>query len=168
LRKFGSKFCCMDPLNLPTYFFRIKQEKEKKYIFDEIRRRYVLLTPEEWVRQHVVKYLVEVKNFPVSLISVEKGFKHIHLKRRYDLLVYDRMGQPLMIIECKAPSVEISQHSFDQVSRYNLQHKAPFMLISNGRKHYCCQLINDFRQYSFLTEIPDFSVIHPDILRPLR
>ncbi len=151
----------MDPLNLPTYFFRIKQEKEKKYIFDEIRRRFVLLTPEEWVRQHVVKYLVGVKNFPIVLIAVEKGFSHLRRKRRYDLLVFDRKGDPLMIIECKAPSVEISQQSFDQVSRYNLLYKAPFLLISNGRKHYCCQMNADYKQYKFLQEIPDFSEIHP-------
>jgi type I site-specific restriction endonuclease len=147
----------MDPLNLPTYFFRIKQEKEKKYIFDEIRRRYVQLTPEEWVRQHVVKYLVGVKNFPQVLIAVEKGFKQLRRKQRYDLLIYDRKGQPLMIVECKAPTVEINQNAFDQASRYNVKHKAPFLLITNGRKHYCCQLNLISKQYSFLQEIPDFN-----------
>jgi type I site-specific restriction-modification system R (restriction) subunit len=146
----------MDPLNLPTYFFRIKQENDKKYIFDEIRRRFVLLTPEEWVRQHVVKYLIAVKNFPKILIAVEKGFSHQRRKRRYDLLIYDRHGEPLMIVECKAPNVEISQNAFDQVSRYNLMHRAPYMLISNGHKHYCCLLNMDYKQYRFLQEIPDF------------
>jgi type I site-specific restriction endonuclease len=146
----------MDPLNLPTYFFRIKQGKEKKYIFDEIRRRYVILTPEEWVRQHLVKYLVQVKHFPQLLISVEKGFSQLRRKQRYDLLVYDRNGQPLMIAECKAPAMEINQNAFDQASRYNTKHKAPYMLITNGRKHYCCQLNLDSKQYRFLQEIPDF------------
>ncbi len=146
----------MDPLNLPTYFFRIKQGKEKKYIFDEIRRRYVVLTPEEWVRQHLVKYLVHVKHFPQLLISVEKGFSQLRRKQRYDLLIYDRNGQPLMIAECKAPAMEINQNAFDQASRYNVKHKAPYMLISNGRKHYCCQLNLDSKQYQFLQEIPDF------------
>ena len=146
----------MDPLNLPTYFFRIKQGKEKKYIFDEIRRRYVVLTPEEWVRQHLVKYLVEVKHFPQLLISVEKGFSQLRRKQRYDLLIYDRNGQPLMIAECKAPAMEINQNAFDQASRYNAKHKAPYMLITNGRKHYCCQLNLDSKQYRFLQEIPDF------------
>jgi type I site-specific restriction endonuclease len=146
----------MDPLNLPTYFFRIKQGKEKKYIFDEIRRRYVVLTPEEWVRQHLVKYLVHVKHFPQLLISVEKGFIQLRRKQRYDLLIYDRNGQPLMIAECKAPAMEINQNAFDQASRYNVKHKAPYMLISNGRKHYCCQINLDSKQYQFLQEIPDF------------
>jgi len=147
----------MDPLNLPTYFFRIKQENEKKYIFDEIRRRYVILTPEEWVRQHIVKYLVSVKNFPHPLIAVEKGFSQLRRKQRYDLLIHDRKGNPLMIVECKAPTVEINQNAFDQAGRYNEKHKAPFMLITNGRKHYCCQLNLENKQYKFLQEIPDFS-----------
>jgi hypothetical protein len=150
----------MDPLNLPTYFFRIKQGKDKKYIFDEIRRRYVVLTPEEWVRQHLVKYLVDVKHFPQLLISVEKGFIQLRRKQRYDLLIYDRKGQPLMIAECKAPSIEINQNVFDQAGRYNAKHKAPYMLITNGRKHYCCQLNMDNKQYRFLQEIPDFSDMH--------
>ena len=137
----------MEPLNLPTYFFRIKEEKEKKYIFDEIRRRFVVLTPEEWVRQHLVKYLVHMKHFPQLLISVEKGFSQLRRKQRYDLLVYDRKGHPLMIAECKAPAMEINQNAFDQASRYNEKHKAPYMLISNGRKHYCCQINLDSKQY---------------------
>ncbi len=152
----------MDPLNLPTYFFRIKQGKEKKYIFDEIRRRYVLLTPEEWVRQHLVKYLVDVKHFPQVLIAVEKGFSQLQRKQRYDLLIYDRNGSPLMIAECKAPSIEINQNAFDQASRYNQKHKARYLLITNGRKHYCCHLNLESRQYKFLNEIPDFSDMCPD------
>jgi hypothetical protein len=147
----------MDPLNLPTYFFRIKQEKDKKYIFDEIRRRYVLLTPEEWVRQHIVKYLVNVRNFPQMLIAVERGFQQLKRKQRYDLLIHDRNGDPLMIVECKAPTVEINQSAFDQATRYNVKHRAPYMLITNGRKHYCCQLNLENRQYRFLQEIPDFN-----------
>jgi len=152
----------MDPLNLPTYFFRIKQGKEKKYIFDEIRHRYVILTPEEWVRQHLVKYLVDVKHFPLVLISVEKGFSQLQRKQRYDLLIYDRSGSPLMIAECKAPSIEINQNAFDQASRYNQKHKARYLLITNGRKHYCCQLNLESRHYRFLNEIPDFSDMSPD------
>jgi len=146
----------MDPLNLPTYFFRLKQENEKKYIFDEVRRRFVLLTPEEWVRQHVVKYLETARQFPHALISIEKGFSRLRVKQRYDLLVYNRMGKPLMIVECKAPSVEIDQKSFDQASRYNQVHLAPYMLITNGRKHYCCRIHPETKQYTFLQGIPAF------------
>jgi type I site-specific restriction-modification system R (restriction) subunit len=151
----------MDPLNLPTYFFRIKEEKGKKYIFDEIRRRFVVLTPEEWVRQHLVKFLITIKSYPQQLISVEKGFNQHRRKQRYDLLVYNRNGEPLMIVECKAPGVEINQNVFDQASRYNLKHKAAFILISNGMKHYCCHINLESRQYKFLHEIPDYNTITP-------
>src|SRR5512145_3128887 len=147
----------MEPLNLPTYSFRLKEDRGKKYIFDEIRRRFVLLTPEEWVRQHVVNYLVVEKKFPRQLISVEKGFQQNRRRQRYDLLVYNRKGEPLMIVECKAPDVEINQHVFDQAGRYNNIHKAIYMLISNGMKHYCCLINMINRQYSFLTDIPDYA-----------
>jgi type I site-specific restriction-modification system R (restriction) subunit len=151
----------MEPLNLPTYLFRIKEHHGKKYIFDEIRRRFVLLTPEEWVRQHTVNFLVKGKNFPMQLISVEKGFKLNRNRQRYDLLVYDRKGKPLMIIECKAPGVEINQQVFDQAGRYNHKHKAGYMLITNGMKHYCCFIDVASRQFSFLKDIPDFEQISP-------
>lgn len=147
----------MEPLNLPTYFFRIKEDKGKKYIFDEIRRRFVLLTPEEWVRQHMINFLVNLKNFPRMLISVEKGFSQNRNRQRYDLLIYNRLGKPLMIVECKAPGVEINQQVFDQAGRYNNRHKAAYMLITNGMKHYCCTINIANKQYSFLKDIPDFN-----------
>jgi type I site-specific restriction-modification system R (restriction) subunit len=149
----------MNPLNLPTYLFRIKEEKGKKYIFDEIRRRFVVLTPEEWVRQHLVKFLIANKSYPQQLISVEKGFRQFRRKQRYDLLIYNRNGEPLMIVECKAPGVEINQNVFDQASRYNLMYKASFILISNGMNHYCCHINLESRQYKFLNDIPDFNTI---------
>lgn len=147
----------MEPLNLPTYFFRLKDNGGKRYIFDEIRRRFVLLTPEEWVRQHMVNYLIREKNFPRLLISVEKGFSQYRNRRRYDLLVYSRAGVPIMIVECKAPGMEINQHVFDQAGRYNNLHKAPYMLISNGMKHYCCRIDLETRSYTFLPDIPDYN-----------
>jgi hypothetical protein len=150
----------MEPLNLPTYLFRIKEDKGKKYIFDEIRRRYVQLTPEEWVRQHVVNYLVTVKNFPLGLISVEKGFNSNRRRQRFDLLVYSRKGEPLMIVECKAPGVEINQHVFDQAGRYNNKYMAIYMLITNGIKHYCCEISRVNKQYRFLPDVPDFSSVN--------
>ena len=146
----------MEPLNLPTYFFRLKEDRGKKYIFDEIRRRFVLLTPEEWVRQHVVNYLVTCKKFPRPLISVEKGFSQNRNRQRYDLLIYNNLGNPLMIVECKAPGMEINQHVFDQAGRYNNRHKASYMLITNGMKHYCCVINLVNKQYSFLQDIPDY------------
>jgi len=149
----------MESLNLPTYFFRIKEDNGKKYIFDEIRRRFVRLTSEEWVRQHMVNFLVTKKHYPLALISVEKGFESNRRKQRFDLLLFDRKGEPLMIVECKAPEVEINQQVFDQTGRYNNMYKAPFMLITNGLKHYCCQINKATRQYRFLHEIPDFTDI---------
>jgi hypothetical protein len=151
----------MEPLNLPTYLFRIKEVKGKKYIFDEIRRRFVALTPEEWVRQHMVNFLVNEKYFPRQLISIEKGFQQNRRRQRYDLLVFDRKGEPLMIVECKAPEVEINQHAFDQAGRYNNKHMAIYMLITNGIKHYCCLINIVNKQYAFLHEIPDYKVICP-------
>jgi type I site-specific restriction-modification system R (restriction) subunit len=146
----------MEPLNLPTYSFRLKEDRGKNYIFDEIRRRFVLLTPEEWVRQHIVNFLVTLKNFPRALISIEKGFHQNRNRQRYDLLIYSHLGTPLMIVECKAPGIEINQHVFDQAGRYNNIHKANYMLITNGMKHYCCAIHTDKRQYSFLNDIPDY------------
>jgi hypothetical protein len=153
----------MEPLNLPTYLFRIKEDRGKKYIFDEIRRRFVLLTPEEWVRQHVVNFLVSAKKFPLQLISIEKGFHQNRRRQRYDLLVYNRKAEPLMIVECKAPEMEINQHVFDQAGRYNNIHKAVYMLITNGMKHYCCLINIANKQYKFLQEIPDYNELSPTV-----
>ena len=144
----------MEPLNLPTYSFSIKEENGKKYIFDEIRRRFVSLTPEEWVRQHIARFLSEDRHFPKQLVSIEKGFTRNRLSRRYDLLVYSRSGKPLMIVECKAPVVDISQKVFDQAIRYNEVYKAPYLLVTNGRKHFCCQLDLSSRKFEFLNDIP--------------
>lgn len=146
----------MEPLNLPTYFFRLKEDKGKKYIFDEIRRRFVLLTPEEWVRQHIVNYLITVKHYPRTLISVEKGININRNRQRYDLLIYNTQGKPVMIVECKAPGIEINQQVFDQAGRYNNMHKAGLLLITNGIKHFCCSINLESRQYAFLAEIPDY------------
>jgi len=146
----------MELLNLPRYFFRLKEQNGKKYIFDEVRRRFVLLTPEEWVRQNMVRFLVDDRQYPQALISVEKAFSQFRRRNRYDLLIHDRSGEPLMIVECKAPGVEITQQVFDQATRYNISQKARYMLITNGIKHYCCQMNPGSQQYSFLQEIPEY------------
>ena len=149
----------MEPLNLPTYFFSIKEENGKKYIFDEIRRRFVSLSPEEWVRQHIIRFLTEDKQYPKQLLSVEKGFTRNRLARRYDLLVYSRAGLPVMIVECKAPLVEISQKVFDQATRYNEKYKAPYLLVTNGRKHFCCRVDLSRKTYAFLSDIPTYEAL---------
>jgi len=149
----------MEVLNLPRYFFSIKEVKGKKYIFDDIRRRYVILSPEEWVRQNLIRFLTENRNFPLQLISIEKAYNQSQITRRYDLLVYNRLGKPIMIIECKAPGVEINQKAFDQATRYNERYQAGYMLISNGLKHYCCKIDKDGKHYEFMADIPFFNVL---------
>ncbi len=149
----------MKALNLPTYSFRIKDENDKKYIFDEIRRRYVRLTPEEWVRQHMIKFLAKEKSFPLSLFLIEKQYINNRLSHRCDFVIYGRSGKPLMLVECKAPTVEITQHVFDQISRYNQQYKAPYLLITNGIKHYCCRVDMNNRRFEFLNDIPLYQAV---------
>ncbi len=146
----------MKKLNLPEYSFRITSEGNRLLIYDTFRKKKVVLTPEEWVRQNILMFLVREKKYPVSLISIESGIKVNQLIKRYDALVYNRQGNPVMLIECKAPEVAIRQDTFDQISAYNLSVIAQFLLISNGMKHFCCKL-NEFRNsYNFLNEIPSF------------
>jgi type I site-specific restriction-modification system R (restriction) subunit len=149
----------MNALNLPTYSFKIKEENNKIYIFDEIRRRYVRLTPEEWVRQNIIKFLIVEKSYPLSLFLIEKQYTNNRLSHRCDFLIYSRKGSPLLLVECKSPSVEITQNVFDQISRYNQQYKAPYLLITNGNKHFCCKV--DIRKggFEFLNDIPVYYTI---------
>ncbi len=144
-------------LNFPTYDFRIKNRENKTYIFDPIRKKFVLLQPEEWVRQHVVQLLIREKNYPVSLINVEKELKVNQLKKRYDVVVYTPQGHITVIVECKAPSVRITQHTFDQIARYNLTLKADFLMVTNGLQHYFCRLDYTREKYIFLEDIPSYS-----------
>jgi len=148
----------MDQLNFPEYKFRIARgEDGKKYIFDSLRHKEIILTPEEWVRQHLIRYITEEKDFPPALVSIEAGVKVNTLSRRYDALVYSRNGKPLLLIECKAPGIKINQQTFDQIIAYNHTMKANYLLISNGLKHYCCKLKAEKDRYEFLPEIPHYS-----------
>jgi hypothetical protein len=147
----------MEKLNLPAYRFRIKKSSDDKlFIFDEIRQKNILLTPEEWVRQHLIRFLIEVKKYPASLISIESGVKVNRLSRRYDALVYSRQGYPILLMECKASTVSINQTTFDQIVAYNQTVRAKYLLVSNGMKHYCCKLNTDARNYNFLEDIPPY------------
>lgn len=146
----------MQQLNLPVYIFNTKEEKGKPYIFDEIRKKYLQLTPEEWVRQNFVKYLIQEKNFPSSLIILEKGLKLNELSKRADVLIY-RDSSPILLVECKAPEVKITQNTFDQIARYNLVFKVPYLIVTNGINHYCCTINFENNSFDFLTEIPAFS-----------
>lgn len=146
----------MQELNLPVYEFRIKSEGTKKYIFDSVRKRFVLLTPEEWVRQHFIRYLIEEKKYPESLMTVEKQITLNGKLFRFDLLIYSRNGQPLLIAEFKAPGIKISQDAFDQVVRYNMVLKVERVVVSNGLQHYVCEIDYDANSYKFLKEVPGF------------
>lgn len=143
-------------LNLPTYSFRTTQESGKLRIFDEIRKKFLVLTPEEWVRQNFVRFLIEEKGFPAQLMALESGLKVNQNQFRADLLVYDRAGQPLLVVEFKAPTVKVTQETFDQVARYNMKFQVPYLIVSNGLSHYCCQIDFSTKTYSFLKEIPAF------------
>ena len=146
----------MPKLNLPSYSFRMRNEGEKTFVFDALRRKYVRLTPEEWVRQHFVRFLQEKKGVPASLMAVEPGVKVNGNPLRADLLVFNRRGEPLLVAEFKAPSVELTQQAFDQVARYNMQLKVEYLIVSNGVHHYCCRMNYALASYSFIPDIPSF------------
>jgi len=144
----------MQKLYFPAYSFRFKSNENKISIFDEIRKKFVILTPEEWVRQHVVQFLIQEKNYPKSRISVEKELQLYQTKKRYDVVVYNRDGSIFLIVECKAPHIEVSQQTFDQIARYNLELKADYLMVTNGLNHYYCQMDYENKRYVFLEEIP--------------
>mgnify|MGYP003425801148 FL=1 len=147
----------MQKLNFPTYSFRFKNSENKVSIFDEIRKKFILLTPEEWVRQHVVQFLLQDKKYPKSYINVEKLIKINDLSKRYDVVVFQPNGDIFLLIECKAPEVPISQQTFDQIARYNLVLKAKYLMVTNGLNHYFCQMDFENEKYVFLKELPEYS-----------
>jgi len=142
------------PLNLPAYPFKITRKEDQLYIFDEIRKKHLVLTPEEWVRQHFIQFLVLERKFPKSLIQIEGGLTLNKLQKRTDIVIYNTNGERIMVIECKAPSVKISQSVFDQAARYNSVHKAKWLVVTNGLKH-CYALINHMEsRFLFVEELP--------------
>lgn len=148
----------MQSLNLPTYSFKIKSEGSRKLIFDPFRKKYVVLTPEEWVRQNFAQFLVHERSVPEGRIAVEKSLLHNNMKRRCDLLVYGDTEAKLMV-ECKAPDVKISQKVFDQVAVYNLEFKVEYLVVSNGIDHYCCRINFEEEKIEFLKDIPDYKIL---------
>ena len=143
-------------LNLPQYEIKIGEKDGKRTIFDFLRRKYVALTPEEWVRQHFVHYLIEHKGYPKGLlgneIEIRIGSKHL----RCDSILYNKVAQPQMIIEYKAPTIKIQQKTFDQISAYNLLLKVDYLIVSNGLQHYCCKMDYEHQNYLFLQDIPNY------------
>ncbi len=141
-------------LNFPIYEFRIQEEKGALKIFDPARKKYVALTPEEWIRQHLIHYLNKDKGYPLGLMMIEKEFKYNKLSKRADIIVCDRTGAPILMAECKSHDVEITQSVFDQVMRYNLKMDVKIVVLSNGLNHFCFQLDKKNQTYLALTEIP--------------
>lgn len=146
-------------LNFPEADLKIKQEANKAMVFDFIRKKWLVLTPEEWVRQHLVNYLITYKSYPPSLISLEAGLKYNALNKRSDVLIYNKLAKPLFVLECKAPEVAIAQNVIEQVSVYNKTIGAQYLCVTNGLKHYCWTFIAEDNKFSFLKEIPDFKEI---------
>lgn len=144
-------------LNFPKYSFRFKNSENKIAVFDELRKKFVILTPEEWVRQHVVKYLILDKNYPKNHVNVEKQLKLGKLTKRYDAVVYHPNGKIKVVVECKAPHIKITQDVFDQIARYNMILKADYLMLTNGLQHYYCKLDYEQEKYEFLPEIPAYS-----------
>ena len=146
------------PLNFPRYRFQMgTNDGGEPTIFDSVRKKYVRTTPEEWVRQHLVRYLVEEKHFPAGYAVVEKGFLYGGTPVRSDVIMHDRLGVPYLMAECKAPEVKITEAVFEQLARYNAVVKARFLVATNGLEHYCCTLSEHSSGFEFLPEIPEFS-----------
>jgi len=141
-------------LSFPNYEFRLKEINQKRFIFDEIRKKYIELTPEEWVRQNCVKFLINDRKFKSNLISIEKRIKLNNTVKRFDILVHDNYGNCNLLVECKAPNVKINQDSFDQILRYNQVINAKFLMITNGIINYYCKINKLQNKIEFLKNIP--------------
>jgi hypothetical protein len=143
-------------LNFPQFEYRFKSTENKISIFDVIRKKFIILQPEEWVRQHCVHYLINEKNYPKSLINVEKELNINGLKKRYDIVIFNPDGSILLIVECKSHDITINQNTFDQIARYNLALDAEFLMVTNGINHYYCQMDTEAERYQFLRDIPNY------------
>ena len=145
-------------LAFDTYQFQIKNSENGRQIFDVIRKKFVTLAPEEWVRQHVVQFLLREKNAPKSWINVEKQFSLSGLSKRFDVVLFQSDGSAQLIVECKAPQIPINQKVFDQIARYNQKFQATYMMVTNGFEHYYCTFDHVNKKYNFLAELPDLSI----------
>lgn len=146
-------------LNLPTFAAKVKEKDGKPTIFDPVRRKYVALTPEEWVRQHFVHFLIEHKGYPSALLANEVMVKLNGTTKRCDTVLYRRDLSARMIVEYKAPHIEITQAVFNQITRYNMVLKVDYLIVSNGMQHYCCRMDYEHQSYTFLQDIPDYNSI---------
>ena len=147
-------------LNLPQYEIKINQRQGKPYILDTLRRRYVSLTPEEWVRQHFVHFLIEHKGYPQALLANEVELRLGEKRLRCDSVLYNTAAQPVMIIEYKAPTVQLTQRVFDQITVYNMLLHVDYLIVSNGLQHYCCRMDYEKHTYTFLRDIPEYKNLY--------
>lgn len=152
----------MDRLNLPEYAYRIEQRGGKLAIFDPVRKKFIVLTPEEWVRQHFVNYMVNHLGYPASLIRVESGTEYNQKAKRTDVLVYDRYLKPLVLVECKAAYIPVSQSTFNQAGVYNKTLRARILICTNGMAHYACRYETKSEKVHFLDHIPTYSEVFSD------
>jgi hypothetical protein len=155
-KKTRIKQSTMVKLNLPPAELRIRKQEGKEYVFDRLRKQYVRLTPEEWVRQHFAAFLIEYKNYPEGLLANEVSIVLGNVNRRCDTVLYDRQLQARMIVEYKSPEIHINQNTFDQIARYNMSLQVPWLIVSNGLQHYCCYIDKEKEEYTFLKDIPEF------------
>lgn len=144
------------PLNLPPADLRLRQSQRGLEVYDDLRRKWLLLTPEEWVRQHFTAYLSSALSYPRGLMANEIAITLNGTSKRCDTVVHDRCGRPLMIVEYKAPHIPITQQVFDQIARYSLTLKVKYLTVSNGMHHYCCMLDEESGKYRFLRDIPTY------------
>ena len=147
------------PLQLPPYPFKITEQNGQLTMFDIIRKKNIVLTPEAWVRQHFVQYLINQKNYPKSLIKLEGCHKLHGMARRSDIVVYNSSGEKILLVECKAPAVAINQKVFDQVALYNMTHKVKLLAVTNGLQHHYCEVDFLNRNYKFISELPEYNVL---------
>ncbi|PPK93297.1 MULTISPECIES: type I restriction enzyme HsdR N-terminal domain-containing protein [Nonlabens] len=146
----------MKPLRLPAGNFRVKSTEKGRAIFDQIRKKFIILTPEEWVRQHVVLFLLTQKRIPHNLINVEKQLIIAGTTKRYDIISYNTDGSIHLIVECKAPEIKIDQSVFDQIARYNLALNAKYLMVTNGLEHYFCTMDYENQTYNFIADLPEY------------
>ena len=143
----------MEKLNFPTYDFKLKKNNNKTYIFDEIRMKWIFLTPEEWVRQNFIMY-IRSKGYPISIMNIEKAFSVYGVTKRYDIVVFNQIGKVNILVECKSFKQKIVNNHFDQIMRYNIELKSPYLAVSNGINHYFLKFDTDSKKHEFIDDLP--------------
>lgn len=147
----------MIELNLPTFEYKLKKTDNKPFIYDIIRKKYIVLTPEEWVRQHFIHLLINQYQYPKALFAVETGLKYNKMQKRSDILILSRDGSPFLLVECKAPNIAIRDSTFSQIARYNFTIQPQFLAVTNGLNHFCFQARNG--KVTYLPDFPKYEMV---------